>query len=151
MREMKESKVASVHVGYDGRVHKRYRGPLAHERFENELRVLKYLEKQGCEFVPRVLEAHPEALYLVTTNCGKVVGQLKAPKLNQLFCELEAYGVEHDDKAARNITYSAQLGRFCIIDFEFARIIPTGEGLDRKQAEEAARAINQRLPREDET
>ena len=50
MREMKDSKVASVKVGYDGRVHKRYRGPLAKERYENELRVLRYLEEKNCNF-----------------------------------------------------------------------------------------------------
>lgn len=146
MHEMKESKVASVHVGYDGRVHKRYRGPLAKERYENEVRILRYLEKNDCKFVPHILETHDDELYLVTTNVGRKVDELKPQKLDQLFMELEAYGVEHDDKASRNITYSPQLGRFCIIDFEFSKIISTGEGLPRERVEEAARAINQTLP-----
>ena len=54
--------------------------------------------------------------------------------MQQLFDELASYGVEHDDRAARNITYSAQIGRFCIIDFEFAVITETGEGLSLKEA-----------------
>ena len=70
MQEVKDTQRALVRIGYDGRVHKTFRGPLARERFENEVRVLRHLEARGCEFVPRVLEADPENLYLVTTNCG---------------------------------------------------------------------------------
>ena len=40
------------------------------ERFANELHILRFLEERGCDFVPRVLEADPETLKLVTTNCG---------------------------------------------------------------------------------
>ncbi len=135
MREMKDSAVALVHVGYDGLVHKRYRGPKAKERYENELRVLKYLEKRGCDFVPRVVEEHPEELYLITTNAGRIVSRISEEKMNELFDELAGYGVVHDDRAARNITYSPQNGRFCIIDFEFALIPETGEGLLLKDVE----------------
>ena len=70
MQPVKDTKRATVRIGYDGRVHKTFRGPLAQERFENEVRVLRHLEARGCEFVPRVLEADSENLYLVTTNCG---------------------------------------------------------------------------------
>lgn len=144
MHEMKDSSVAQVRIGYDGRVHKFYRGPLARERFENERRVLRYLEKKGCGFVPRILEEDEERLYLVTTNCGAIVDKISDKKLDALFNELEQYGVEHDDKAARNVTYSAQVGRFCLIDFEFAKIIETGEGLTVKQGEEAVKAYKQK-------
>ncbi len=137
--EMKDSNVAKVKVGFDGRVHKWYRGPLAKERFENEHRILKYLEGQGCQFVPRVLEADPEELYLVTSNVGHKVGEINQDKLDHLFRELENYGVEHDDQANRNVTYNPRLGRFCIIDFEFARILSTGEGLSHAEAEEEGR------------
>ena len=47
-------------------------------------------------------------------------------KRNQIFAELEQYGVQHDDAEVRNITYSQQLGRFCVIDFEFATILEPG-------------------------
>jgi hypothetical protein len=50
----------------------------ARERFEHEVRVLRYLETRGCDFVPRVLEAEPDELKIVTTNCGKRVDQLNA-------------------------------------------------------------------------
>ena len=129
MREMKDSAVSSVRIGYDGLVHKRYRGPSARERYENEVRVLRYLEAKGCGFVPRVLEEHPDELYLVTSNSGRIVSRIGEKKLKQLFDELEAYGVRHDDRAARNVTYDPQTGRFCVIDFEFATITETGEGL----------------------
>ena len=76
MYDVKDSKQATVRIGYDGKVHKTFRGPLAKRRFENELRVLRYLEKQHCPFVPRVLEHDAEKLYMVTTNCGTIVDKI---------------------------------------------------------------------------
>ncbi len=123
MNEAKNTARALVRLGYDGRVHKTFRGHQAEERFEHELRVLKYLQKMGCTFVPRVLESDPEKLQLVTTNCGQRVERLTEDKLRQLFAELEQYGVRHEDPYTRNVTYKAQLGRFCLIDFEFSTIL----------------------------
>jgi predicted Ser/Thr protein kinase len=133
--EVKDSAVAKVRVGFDGRVHKWYRGPLAKERFENEAHVLHYLEKQGCEFVPKVLEKKEDDLYLVTSNCGTRVEKLSDEKQEALFSELEDHGVKHNDQALRNITYNAKLGRFCLIDFEFATILSTGEGITVEEAD----------------
>ncbi len=146
MREMKDSAVSSVRIGYDGLVHKRYRGPLARRRYENELRMLRYLERNGCAFVPRVLEEHPGDLYLVTSNSGRIVSRIGEKKMQALFDELERYGVRHGDRAPRNVTYDPVSGRFCIIDFEFATIAETGEGLRLEEAESAARA-RARAPR----
>jgi hypothetical protein len=143
MREIKDTKRAEVRIGYDGRVHKRYRGPLARERYENEVMVLKCLEARGCTFVPRLLEAHPDELYIVTTNCGQIASSIGKDKMQQLFKELEQYGVRHDDAFARNITYDGRQGRFCIIDFEFAIDLQTDEGLTLAQAEEQ---MNQERP-----
>jgi len=122
MAEGKNTARATVRLGYDGRVHKTFRGHMARERFEHEVRVLRYLEKAGCNFVPRVLETDPEKLYMVTTNCGARVQHLTEDKLLQLFADLEQYGVRHDDPYLRNVTYRASDGRFCLIDFEFATI-----------------------------
>ena len=122
MDEGKNTARATVRLGYDGRVHKTFRGHMARERFEHEVRVLKYLEKAGCNFVPRVLETDPEKLYMVTTNCGARVQHLTEEKRLQLFAELEQFGVRHDDPYVRNVTYRASDGRFCLIDFEFATI-----------------------------
>ncbi len=129
MREMKNTPRSTVHIGFDGRVHKRFSGKFAKERFENEVRILEYLEKQGCDFVPRVLHKEPDELYLVTTNVGAIVQSISQSKLDSLFEELESFGVVHDDPFARNVTYSTQHGRFCIIDFEFATFKDSGEGL----------------------
>ncbi len=123
MREVKNTVRALVRIGYDGKVHKIFRGHMARERFENEVRVLKYLQEKGCDFVPRVIEADPEELKLVTSNCDSRVEHLSEDRRVELFAELENYGVRHDDPAMRNITYSATVGRFCIIDFEFATIL----------------------------
>ena len=137
MQEIKDTQRAEVHIGFDGRVHKRYKGQLAKERFENEVRVLKYLEEKGCDFVPKLLEVYPEQLYIVTTNCGNIVHKLSPEKEKAVFAALETYGVRHDDAFMRNITYSPHLGRFCVIDFEFAVVLETGEGLTLKEAEAA--------------
>lgn len=132
---VKDSKQARVRIGYDGRVHKTFRGPLAERRFDNELRVLQYLEKNHCPFVPRVLEHDRSKLYMVTTNCGSIVDKISHEKLEHLFQELEQYGVKHDDPFPRNVTYNADLGRFCIIDFEFASILESGEGFSLEELE----------------
>ncbi len=133
--ELKDSQASRVKVGYDGRVHKWYRGPLARERFENERRILRFLESQGCPFVPKVLEEDSEELYLITSNCGSRVASISAEKTAQIFEELKSFGVEHGDQADRNITYCSRLGRFCVIDFEFATITSTGEGLSVAEAD----------------
>lgn len=148
MHEMKDSSVALVRIGFDGLVHKYYRGPLAKERFENERRILRYLEEKGCNFVPKVVEEDEDKLYLMTTNCGGKVEKISDEKLNALFEELASYGVNHDDRAARNVTYSPQLGRFCLIDFEFATLIESGEGLTLAQGEDAIQELKQAKSRE---
>ena len=123
MHEVKDTVRAMVRIGYDGRVHKTFRGHHARERFENEVRVLKHLEEKGCDFVPRVLETEPENLKMVTTNCGARVEHLSEGKMKEIFGELEQYGVRHEDAFQRNITYNAREGRFCVIDFEFATLL----------------------------
>lgn len=126
MQEAKDTARALVRLGYDGKVHKTFRGPQARERFENEVRVLEFLAERGCSFVPRLLEKDPEKLKIVTTNCGQRVERLSDSKLQQLFLALEQYGVRHDDPFVRNVTYNLQEGRFCLIDFEFATILVPG-------------------------
>ncbi len=68
---------------------------------------------------------------MVTTNCGaRVEDSISEARTAQLHISLEKeYGVRHGDPTSRNITYNAQLGRFCIIDFEYAVILESGEGL----------------------
>ena len=90
--------------------------------------MLRYLESRGCGFVPRLLEAEPELLKMVTTNCGRRVDQLAPERQVEIFAELEKFGVRHEDRELRNITYRVTDGRFCIIDFEFATILDDGTG-----------------------
>ena len=141
MREAKNTKRAAVHVGYDGRVHKIFRGPKAEERFDTEVRVLKYLEQRGCDFVPRLLFSDPDSLKIITSNCGKVVSKISDEKLKALFDELETYGVRHDDPFVRNVTYRASDGRFCLIDFELATIIDE-EDADAGASEQEKRSVS---------
>lgn len=130
MHQVKDTLRATVRIGYDGRVHKTFRGPKADERFTNEVRVLRHLERQGCPFVPKLLEEHPEELKIVTTSCGNRVEHLDEERAKELFQELEQYGVRHDDAEVRNVTYRQSDGRFCLIDFEFSTILPGFEGSD---------------------
>ena len=124
MTVVKDTLRAIVRVGFDGKVYKTFRGPKAEERFATEVRVLKHLEEKGCNFVPRLLESDPEQLKIVTTNCGTRVDHLDAERTKELFDELLQYGVRHDDAEMRNVTYRQSDGRFCLIDFEFATILP---------------------------
>ena len=128
MHDVKDTVRAQVRIGYDGRVHKTFRGHRARERFEHESRVLRHLEAHGCDFVPRLLEADPEALRIVTTNCGKLVERLPEERQKEIFAELEKYGVRHEDPFLRNITYRITDGRFCVIDFEFATLLAGRDG-----------------------
>lgn len=130
MQDVKDTLRALVRLGYDGRVHKTFRGPKADERFANEVRVLRHLEERCCPFVPRLLEADERRLHIVTTNCGSRVQHLDEERTRELFAELEQYGVVHDDPEVRNVTYRQSDGRFCLIDFEFATILPhAGESI----------------------
>ena len=124
---VKDTLRATVRVGYDGRVSKQFRGPRAVERFANEVKVLRHLEARGCGFVPRLLAADEAQLKIVTTNCGSRVEHLDEARMRELFVELENYGVRHDDAEMRNVTYRNSDGRFCLIDFEFATILPEGK------------------------
>ena len=124
MLKVKDTLRATVHLSFDGRVFKAYHGPQAEERFANEVRVLQQLQARGCDFVPRLLEADRENLRIITTNCGTRVEQLDDKRRAEIFAELEKFGVRHDDPDVRNVTYRFRDGRFCVIDFEFATLLP---------------------------
>lgn len=124
MLKVKDTLRATVHLTFDGRVVKKYHGPDARSRFENEVRMLRHLEEKGCHFVPKLLEADAEKLRIITSNCGNRVERIDEDRVKEVFAELEKFGVRHDDAEARNITYRSSDGRFCIIDFEFASFLP---------------------------
>lgn len=122
--KVKDTLRSTVNLTFDGRVVKAYHGPNARERFNNEVRVLRYLEERGCNFVPRLLEENPKELRIVTTSCGSRVERIDEQRAKELFAELEQYGVRHEDPDPRNITYRQSDGRFCLVDFELATILP---------------------------
>ena len=130
MLKVKDTLRSTVNLSFDGRVFKAYHGPGAAERFKNEVHILRYLEARGCNFVPRLLEVDEKNLAIVTTNCGSRVEHLDEPRARQLFAELETFGVRHDDPDTRNVTYRNSDGRFCLIDFEFATILPVPKSND---------------------
>ncbi len=124
MEKVKDTLRSTVRLSYDGRVFKAYHGPDAQTRFDNEVRILRHLADRGCTFVPKLLEADPATLQIITTNCGSRVDHLDPERTRQLFAELEPFGVRHDDPEMRNVTYRQSDGRFCLIDFEFATLLP---------------------------
>jgi hypothetical protein len=125
MRNLKDGIRAHVRIDWNGLVHKKFRGTDADKRYANEVAVLKVLDERGCPYTPHLIEEYPDTLYFVSTNCGSPVPDLSRERAAELFAELERdYGVRHGDAEPRNITYSPQLGRFCIIDFEIAEILP---------------------------
>ncbi len=132
MHEVKDTARALVRIGFDGRVHKTFRGHMARERFEHEVRILRHLQQAGCTFVPRLLEVDPAQLKIVTTNCGGRVTQLGEERQKEIFAELESFGVRHEDRELRNITYRIADGRFCVIDFEFATLLQGGANASLK-------------------
>ena len=83
--------------------------------------------------MPKLLEADPAQLRIVTTNCGSRVDHLDEARCQELFAELAPFGVRHDDAEMRNVTYRQSDGRFCLIDFEFATILDE----DKKPAHES--------------
>jgi hypothetical protein len=74
--------------------------------------------------VPRLLEVNDEEMRIITSNCGARVEHLDEARVKELFAELEPFGVRHDDADMRNVTYRQSDGRFCLIDFEFATLLP---------------------------
>ena len=132
MLTVKDTLRATVRVSFDGRVSKEFHGPKARERFENEVKILRHLGRKECPFVPHLIDADVGKLVIVTTNCGSRVDHLDEARRKELFNQLEHYGVRHDDPDIRNVTYSQQRGRFCLIDFEFATLLdeppPPGYG-----------------------
>ncbi len=124
MLKVKDTLRSTVNLTYDGQVIKVYHGSNAAARFANEVGVLRHLEAYGCGFVPRLLEADEAKLRIVTTNCGSRVEHLDEERTRELFAELLKFGVRHDDPDMRNVTYRSSDGRFCLIDFELATILP---------------------------
>lgn len=125
MRELKDGIRAEVRLDWTNRVHKKFRGTDADKRYATEVEVLRILEERGCPYVPKLLEEYPEELYFVTTSCGKPAPNISEDKAKSLFDDLEkTYGVRHLDAERRNVTYDSKAGRFCLIDFELAEILP---------------------------
>jgi hypothetical protein len=124
MLNLKDTLRSTVNLAFDGRVFKTYHGPDAGKRFKNEVLVLRHLESRHCNFVPVLLEVDEKNLRIVTNNCGSRVEHIDEKRTRELFNELLQYGVRHDDPDPRNVTYRGSDGRFCLVDFEFATILP---------------------------
>lgn len=123
MQLVKNTQRAQVARNFSGSFVKFYSGPNKLQRFENEVRVLQYLNERGCEFVPKLLAHDSDQLCITTSYAGEPVQRISLQRLSELFDELSEFGVRHDDPAQRNVLYSHSLGRFTIIDFEFAEIL----------------------------
>ena len=113
----------TVRLRSDWSICKQFRGVNARERFENEIRVLRFLELKLCHFVPRLIHTDPKLLEVSITHCGAAIEHLSPRKLAEVFASLESYGVRHENPTIENLAYRASDGSFCVIDFEHATII----------------------------
>ena len=68
---------------------------------------------QGCSMSPAQREAIRQAWE-----------ERDAERARELFAELERFGVRHEDPDRSNVTYRQTDGRFCVIDFELATLLP---------------------------
>ena len=134
MQLLKNTQRARVTRSSNGSISKCFSGPNKEERFANEVKVLQHLNQSGCDFVPKLLSYNEETLCIVTTTVGEHVQHISERKLESVFQELEAYGVIHGDRASRNVLYHHGLGRFSVIDFEFAELVEPESAL-RKEAQ----------------
>ena len=134
MQLLKNTQRARVTRSSNGSISKCFSGPNKEERFANEVKVLQHLNQTGCDFVPKLLSYNEETLCIVTTTVGEHVQHISERKLESDFQELEAYGVIHGDRASRNVLYHHGLGRFSVIDFEFAELVEP-ESAPRKEAQ----------------
>ena len=134
MLKVKDTLRSTVNLTFDGRVIKTYHGKDALRRFSNEVFILRHLEAAGCPFVPRLLEWDEKMLRIVTTNCGSRVEHLDPDRQQEVFDQLERFGVRHEDQDLRNITYRPSDGQFCVIDFEFASLLPPRKTADSQPA-----------------
>lgn len=108
----------------DNTVVKRYIGEGNRILFENEIKILRFLEEKGCDFVPKIISVDSEKLMFVMDNCGVRARNLTKEIQDQLFLDLEKkYGVKHNDADPRNVVYNIINNRFYIIDFELSTII----------------------------
>lgn len=123
MQIVKDTQRAQVARDFSGSFTKFFNGPSKESRFRNEVRVLQFLNSQDCPFVPRLLAFDEGRLSITTSYAGEPVQRISDERLSAVFGELEEYGVRHDDQAQRNVLYSHSLGRFTLIDFEFAEIL----------------------------
>ena len=124
MLQVKDTLRATVHFSFDGRVFKAYHGPDAREALRQ--RGARAASSGGARLRLRAPPARSrrENSRIITTNCGTRVEHLDAERARELFAELETFGVRHDDPDLRNVTYRQSDGRFCVVDFEFATILP---------------------------
>ena len=123
MTPLKNTKRAFVLKTSHGHIRKTFTGPKRDVRFWNEVRILKHLNEQGCPFVPKLICIDKPNLTIVVSYAGESVQRISEQKLEEVFSNLESYGVRHQDQAARNILYNHRTGEFAVIDFEFAELI----------------------------
>jgi hypothetical protein len=119
MQEAKDTRRALVHIGLRWAGAQDLSAVIWPANASKTKSVCCAIWRRAAANLSPVLEADPENLKMITTNCGSRVDHMARTAMKELFAELEQYGVRHDDPFLRNITYRFSDGRFCVIDFEF--------------------------------
>ena len=67
------------------------------DRFETEIKILKYLESKGCDFVPKLIEFDEESFFVKTSYMGESLGEIDIAEHRKIHDRLIAFGVTHND------------------------------------------------------
>ncbi len=132
MLKVKDTLRATVHLSFDGRVFKAYHGLDATKRFANEVRVCAISPRAAAISCPACWRRMKKNCRIITTNCGTRVEHIdEEGARDELFTELNS-ACDMTTLILRNITYRFADGRFCLIDFEFATILPQGNDQNQR-------------------
>ena len=74
--------------------------------------------------MPRLLNADEAKVRIITSNRGTRVEHLDEARTKEILPNWKSSACATMIPDIRNVTYRQKDGRFCLIDFEFATILP---------------------------
>jgi hypothetical protein len=130
MLQVKDTLRSTVkRLSFDGRAFKTYHGPDALDALNaKEVRgVAPSWKLTDVGFVPQA----PRRRFATSSRSSPATAASRVEHLDDkrspagtVRRNWSPYGVRHDDPDMRNVTYRQSDGRFCIVDFELATILP---------------------------
>ncbi len=124
MEQVKDTLRATVRISYDGKVYKTFRGPTPMSVSPPKFGCSAISKSDNVPSFRAFWRRIAAQLRIVTTNCGRRVEHLDDEPGEGAFCRTCHMGSATTMPRCRNVTYRQSDGRFCLIDFEFATILP---------------------------